>query len=68
MVFCSAPVPKEKSARKFLEENMLDAVVGLPANLFQSTPITVAVLVFDRRREAGWPLAKRTDVLLIDEP
>jgi type I restriction enzyme M protein len=47
---------------------MLDAVVGLPANLFQSTPITVAVLVFDRRREAGWPLAKRTDVLLIDEP
>jgi type I restriction enzyme M protein len=55
-----------KIRQKVLEENMLDAVVGLPANLFQSTPITVAVLVFDRRRESGGPLAKRTDVLFID--
>jgi type I restriction enzyme M protein len=57
-----------KIRQKVLEENMLDAVVGHPANLFQSTPITVAVLVFERRRESGGPLAKRTDVLLIDEP
>jgi type I restriction enzyme M protein len=45
---------------------LLDAVVGLPANLFQSTAIPVAVLVFDRRREQGGTLAKRKDVFFID--
>jgi type I restriction enzyme M protein len=55
-----------KIRQKVIEENLLDAVVGLPANLFQSTSIPVAVLVFDRRREAGGTLAKRNDVLFID--
>jgi type I restriction enzyme M protein len=55
-----------KIRRAALEENLLDAVVGLPANLFQSTSIPVAVLVFDRRREPGGALAKRKDVLFID--
>lgn len=55
-----------KIRQKVIEENLLDAVVGLPSNLFQSTAIAVAVLVFDRRREAGGPLAKRKDVLFID--
>ena len=36
-----------------IEENLLDAVIGLPANLFTSTGIPVAILVFDRSREAG---------------
>ena len=49
-----------------IEENLLDAVVGLPANLFQSTAIPVAVLVFDRKREAGGSLQTRKDVLFID--
>jgi type I restriction enzyme M protein len=55
-----------KIRQKMIEENLLDAVVSLPPNLFQSTAIQVAVLVFDRRREAGGPLAKRKDVLFID--
>jgi type I restriction enzyme M protein len=55
-----------KIRQKVIEENLLDAVVGLPGNLFQSTAIPVAVLVFDRRREAGGSLAKRKDVLFID--
>jgi type I restriction enzyme M protein len=55
-----------KIRQKVVEENLLDAVIGLPGNLFQSTAIPVAVLVFDRRREAGGPLAKRNDVLFVD--
>lgn len=55
-----------KIRQKVIEENLLDAVVGLPTNLFQSTAIPVAVLVFDRRREAGGAMAKRKDVLFID--
>ncbi|MER8691543.1 SAM-dependent methyltransferase [Mesorhizobium opportunistum] len=55
-----------KIRQKVIEENLLDAVVGLPGNLFQSTAIAVAVLVFDRRREAGGSLAKRKEVLFVD--
>jgi len=55
-----------KIRQKVIEENLLDAVVGLPGNLFQSTAIAVAVLVFDRRREAGGPRAEQQDVLFID--
>jgi type I restriction enzyme M protein len=55
-----------KLRQKVIEENLLDAVVGLPNNLFQSTAIPVAVLVFDRRREHGGILAKRKDVMFID--
>ena len=42
-----------KIRKKLIEENLLDAVVGLPANLFYGTGIPAAILVFDRRREAG---------------
>jgi type I restriction enzyme M protein len=52
--------------RKLIEENLLDAVVGLPANLFQSTQIPVVVLLFDRRREPGSSLEDRRDVIFID--
>ena len=52
--------------RALIEENLLDAVVGLPANLFTTTGIPVAVLVFDRSREQGGQNATRTDVLFID--
>ncbi|WP_442756047.1 type I restriction-modification system subunit M [Methylocystis sp. JAN1] len=55
-----------KIRQKMIEENLLDAVIGLPANLFQSTSIPVAVLVFDRRRERGGARASTTDVLFID--
>ncbi|MBA4391079.1 MAG: type I restriction-modification system subunit M [Syntrophus sp. (in: bacteria)] len=52
--------------QKLIEENMLDAVVGLPANLFPTTSIPVAILVFDRSREKGGLNESRKDVLFID--
>jgi type I restriction enzyme M protein len=52
--------------KAMVEENLLDAVVGLPSNLFQTTSIPVAVLVFDRRREPGGAAGTRRDVFFID--
>ena len=51
---------------KLIEENLLDAVIGLPANLFPTTGIPVAILVFDRSREKGGANEKRKDVIFID--
>lgn len=45
--------------RKLIEENLLHAVIGLPANLFYGTGIPAAILIFDKAR-------KGTDVLFID--
>lgn len=57
--------------QKMIEENLLDAVIGLPGNLFPTTNIPVAILIFDRSREKkprmdtnGHEL--RDDVLFID--
>ena len=55
-----------KIRRALIEENLLDAVVGLPANLFTTTGIPVAILVFDRSREQGGANAGRKDTLFID--
>jgi type I restriction enzyme M protein len=52
--------------RKLIEENVLDAVIGLPENLFFGTAIPAAILVFDRSREPGGENGGRTDVLFID--
>jgi type I restriction enzyme M protein len=52
--------------QQLIEENMLDAVVGLPANLFTTTGIPVAILIFDRSREEGGANKDRRDVLFID--
>lgn len=52
--------------QKLIEENLLDAVVGLPANLFTTTGIPVAILIFDRSREEGGANEDRRDVLFID--
>ncbi len=51
---------------KLIEDNLLDAVIGLPANLFPTTSIPVAVLVFDRAREKGGAREACRDVLFID--
>ncbi|MDA8248893.1 MAG: type I restriction-modification system subunit M [Rhodospirillales bacterium] len=57
----------EGAIRKALiEENLLDAVIGLPANLFTTTGIPVAILIFDRSREQGGANEMRRDVLFID--
>lgn len=52
--------------QKLIEENLLDAVIGLPAGLFTTTGIPVAILIFDRSREEGGANADRRDVLFID--
>jgi len=40
-----------KIRRKLIEENLLDAVVGLPENLFYGTGIPAAIMVFKRHRD-----------------
>ena len=52
--------------RKLIEDNLLDAVIGLPANLFPTTGIPVAILLFDRSREKGGANEQCRDVLFID--
>lgn len=52
--------------RALIEENLLDAVIGLPGNLFPTTSIPVAILVFDRSREKGGTREACKDVLFID--
>jgi len=49
-----------------IRQNSLDAVVGLPAQLFPTTGIPVCILVFDRAREAGGLRAHERDILFID--
>src|SRR5207248_463884 len=46
--------------KQLIEENYLDAVIGLPANLFFGTGIPAAILLFSKGR------GKRRDVLFID--
>jgi type I restriction enzyme M protein len=49
-----------------IRQNSLDAVVGLPGQLFPTTGIPVCILVFDRSRETGGMRAHERDVLFID--
>ncbi len=55
-----------KIRQSLIEENLLDTVIGLPTNLFPSTSIPVAILIFDRSREEGGENEKRKEVLFID--
>jgi type I restriction enzyme M protein len=55
-----------KIRRSSLEENLLDAVIGLPENLFFGTGIPAAILIFDRSREPGGANEERRHVLFID--
>jgi len=43
-----------------IRENLLDAVIGLPANLFYGTGIPAALMIFDKSRKPG------REVLFID--
>ena len=49
-----------KIRQKTIEENILEAVIGLPANLFFGTGIPAAILIFNRGKVGT------TDVLFID--
>lgn len=55
-----------KIRKALLEENLIDAVIGLPAGLFQTTGIPVAILILDRSREEGGNNEKRKDILFIE--
>ena len=64
---------KGKSAKKTIEENLLEAVIGLPANLFFGTGIPAAILVFNKGKGvsssailSGRQGVENTDVLFID--
>jgi type I restriction enzyme M protein len=46
--------------KKLIDENLLEAVIGLPANLFFGTGIPAAILIFNRGKGAN------KDILFID--
>ncbi|WP_152056015.1 type I restriction-modification system subunit M [Aliarcobacter butzleri] len=48
-----------KIRQKLIEQNLLDAIIGLPANLFFGTGIPAAILVFKKNRV-------NNDILFID--
>lgn len=49
-----------KIREQLIKENLLEAVIGLPANLFFGTGIPAAILIFDKGK------SENTDVLFID--
>ena len=55
-----------KIRKSLLEENIVDTVIGLPAGLFQTTGIPVAILILDRSREEGGANADRKDVFFVE--
>ncbi|MBU0457826.1 type I restriction-modification system subunit M [Patescibacteria group bacterium] len=55
-----------KIRKALLEENLIDAVIGLPAGLFQTAAIPVAILILDRSREDGGVNEKKKDILFIE--
>ncbi|QHI73068.1 type I restriction-modification system subunit M [Aminipila terrae] len=46
--------------KRLLEKNRIDAIIGLPSNLFTNTGIPVCILILKKNREVGEP------VLVID--
>lgn len=55
-----------KIREQLLKENLIEAVIGLPAGLFQTTGIPVAILVIDRSREQGGENENKKDVFFIE--
>lgn len=61
MACCSVAEPRGTSAGYLIEDrNYLDAVIGLPANIFYGTSIPTSILVFKKCRETP------EDILFID--
>ena len=55
-----------KIRKQLIEENLIDAVIGLPAGLFQTTGIPVAILILDRSREQGGAKHTTKDIFFIE--
>ncbi|KGO80775.1 type I restriction-modification protein subunit M [Flavobacterium beibuense F44-8] len=49
-----------KIRKQLIEENLLEAVIGLPANLFYGTGIPASILIFNRAK------GKNKDILFVD--
>lgn len=58
--------PEEALRAALLEENLLDAVILLPGNVVYESPMQLAILLFDRRRETGNDRADEDAVLFVD--
>ncbi len=43
-----------KIRQQVIEENLLEAVIGLPSNLFYGTGIPAAILIFNKKRASGF--------------
>lgn len=55
-----------KIRKQLIDENLIDAVIGLAPGLFQTTGIPVAVLIIDRAREKGGERENDKDILFIE--
>jgi type I restriction enzyme M protein len=55
-----------KIRQKTIEENLLEAVIGLPANLFFGTGIPAAILVFNKERNKQSDIERNRTILFID--
>lgn len=55
-----------KIRQQLIDENLIDAVIGLAPGLFQTTGIPVAVLVIDRAREKGGARENDKYILFIE--
>ena len=55
-----------KIREQLIKENIIDAVIGLPSGLFQTTGIPVAILIIDRSREKGGVNESKKDIFFIE--
>lgn len=55
-----------KIRKQLIDENIIDAVIGLAPGLFQTTGIPVAILVVDRSREKGGARQDDKNILFIE--
>jgi len=55
-----------KIREQLIKENIIDTVIGLPAGLFQTTGIPVAIMIIDRSREKGGKNEKKKDIFFIE--
>lgn len=51
---------------QLVEKNLIDAVIALPSKMLYNTNIATALLIIDKRREAGAELEHRKDILFIN--
>ncbi len=55
-----------KIRQKTIEENLLEAVIGLPANLFFGTGIPAAILIFNKQKVVSSSGVENNNFLFID--